>query len=207
MQKTCKQCGKTFTLTQSEIDFYEEKNLSIPKRCKECRAQNRQQTDSGGQPGYTSSGTDFKNHRGNRSLISKIGGFLIAAALMVLAATQVVPTFLGTDSADSGYTASSSNSADSGYTASSSYSFRSEKLLSEHYSKHGIEMGFASAKEYEAGAIAVIENAAALHKVESEDGDVVYYLKSTNEFVVVSTDGYIRTYFKPDDGIAYYNRQ
>jgi len=68
-------------------------------------------------------------------------------------------------------------------------------------------MGFASAKEYEAGAVAVIENAAALNKVELEDGDEVYYLKSTNEFVVVSTDGYIRTYFKPDDGIAYYNRQ
>lgn len=68
-------------------------------------------------------------------------------------------------------------------------------------------MGFASAQEYEAGAVAVIENAAALHKVEEEDGDEVYYLKSTNEFVVVSTDGYVRTYFKPDDGIAYYNRQ
>ena len=28
-----------------------------------------------------------------------------------------------------------------------------------------------------------------------------------DEFVIVSTDGYIRTYFKPEDGIAYYNRQ
>ena len=40
-----------------------------------------------------------------------------------------------------------------------------------------------------------------------EDGDYIYYLESTNEFVVVSTDGYIRTYFKPTDGIDYFNRQ
>ena len=37
--------------------------------------------------------------------------------------------------------------------------------------------------------------------------DDVYYLESTNEFVIVATDGYIRTYFKPDDGKAYYDRQ
>lgn len=195
MQKTCKQCGKTFTLTQSEIDFYANKNLSIPKRCKECRSQNKQQNYSSGQAIYTSSGTDYKNPNANRSFITKIAGFLIAAVMIIFAGCQFVPTLLGTDKADSGY------------TAPSSYSFRSEELLSEHYSKHGIEMGFASAQEYEAGAIAVIENAAALHKVEKEDGDDVYYLKSTNEFVVVSTDGYIRTYFEPDDGIAYYNRQ
>ena len=42
---------------------------------------------------------------------------------------------------------------------------------------------------------------------EKEDGDDVYYIQDTNEFVVVSTDGYIRTYFNPDDGIDYYNRQ
>ena len=31
--------------------------------------------------------------------------------------------------------------------------------------------------------------------------------ESTNEFVIVSTDGYIRTYFKPSDGIEYFKRQ
>ena len=46
-----------------------------------------------------------------------------------------------------------------------------------------------------------------VRKTEAEDGDDVYYIESTNEFVVVSADGYIRTYFKPDSGIRYYNRQ
>ena len=87
------------------------------------------------------------------------------------------------------------------------YKFRNQKLLNSHYEKHGKDMGFASAKEYEKAASAVVTNPDALHKTEAEDGDDVYYVESTNEFVVVSTDGYIRTYFNPDAGIAYYNRQ
>ena len=87
------------------------------------------------------------------------------------------------------------------------YYFRSEKLLNQHYEKHGIEMGFASAEEYEAAASAVINNPDALSKTEAEDGDQVYYVEATNEFVILSTDGYIRTYFYPSAGLDYYNRQ
>ncbi len=87
------------------------------------------------------------------------------------------------------------------------YYFRSRKLLDQHYEKHGIDMGFASAEQYESAADAVVQNPEALHKTEKEDGDDVYYLEKTNEFVVVSTDGYIRTYFCPDSGLAYFNRQ
>lgn len=87
------------------------------------------------------------------------------------------------------------------------YTFRNQKLLNSHYEKHGKDMGFSSAKEYEKAASAVVTNPEALHKTEAEDGDDVYYVESTNEFVIVSTDGYIRTYFNPDAGIAYYNRQ
>ena len=87
------------------------------------------------------------------------------------------------------------------------YRFRNKKLLSQHYEKHGIDMGFGSAEEYEAAASAVVCNPDSLHKTEKEDGDDVYYLTATNEFVVVSTDGYIRTYFKPDSGLRYYNKQ
>ena len=87
------------------------------------------------------------------------------------------------------------------------YKFRSKKLLSQHYEKHGIEMGFDSAAEYEAAASAVINNPEALYKTEKEDGDGVYYVEATNEFVILSTDGYIRTYFYPSGGISYFNRQ
>lgn len=85
--------------------------------------------------------------------------------------------------------------------------FRNQYLLDQHYDKHGIEMGFASAEEYELAAYKVIIHPDTLHKIEAEDGDDVYYREETNEFVVVSQDGYIRTYFNPNDGIDYYNRQ
>ncbi len=85
--------------------------------------------------------------------------------------------------------------------------FRNANRLNEHYDKHGIEMGFSSAEDYEAAARKVVLNKNSLHKTEEEDGDDVYYLEISNEFVIVSPDGYIRTYFNPSDGINYYNRQ
>lgn len=87
------------------------------------------------------------------------------------------------------------------------YKFRNSKLLNDHYNKHGKDMGFKSASDYEKAASDVINNPDALHKIEAEDGDYVYYVEATNEFAILSTDGYIRTYFLPDKGIDYYNRQ
>lgn len=101
----------------------------------------------------------------------------------------------------------SSSSSESAPTVLTEYKFRSKSLLEQHYQKHGRNMGFKSAEEYEKAASAVPNNPAALHKTEKEDGDDVYYIESTNEFVVVSTDGYIRTYFNPDRGIDYFNKQ
>ena len=87
------------------------------------------------------------------------------------------------------------------------YRFRNQKYLNQHYEKHGKDMGFASAEEYEKAASDVINNPSALHKIEKEDGDDVFYVEATNEFVVLASDGYIRTYFLPDAGLAYFNRQ
>ncbi len=91
------------------------------------------------------------------------------------------------------------------------YHFRNKKYLEQHFSKHGGEFrddfGYENSAEYEKGASDVINNKDALFKTESEDGDGVYYIEATNEFVVLSTDGYIRTYFRPNDGINYFNRQ
>lgn len=85
------------------------------------------------------------------------------------------------------------------------YHFRNNKLLKEHYEKHGVEMGYKSNDEYEKGASFVVNNKESLHKKEKEDNDDVYYLEETNELVIVSKDGYIRTYFKPDKGKSYFD--
>ena len=87
------------------------------------------------------------------------------------------------------------------------YTFRYRNNLDSHYEKHGIEMGFDSPEEYLAAANKALANPDILHKIEAEDGDDVYYLEATNEFIVISTDGYIRTYYYPTDGIDYFNRQ
>ena len=93
------------------------------------------------------------------------------------------------------------------YNQEVTYYFRNEKLLKDHFEKHGKEMGFESAKNYEAAANEVINHPNVLHRIEEEDGDDVYYLEETNGFVIVSIDGYIRTFFYPDDGLDYFNRQ
>ena len=85
------------------------------------------------------------------------------------------------------------------------YKFRNKRLLDEHFEKHGRNMGFASADDYQLAAVLVVNNPKSLHKYEKDDGDDVYYLESSNEIVIVSRDGYIRTYFKPNNGIRYYN--
>lgn len=87
------------------------------------------------------------------------------------------------------------------------YYFRNDTLLTQHFEKHGIEMGFDSKESYEAAASKVVTNPDALHKIEAEDGDDVYYLEETNEFVIVSGDGYIRTYFLPSGGKKYFDKQ
>ena len=93
------------------------------------------------------------------------------------------------------------------YTDSSRLRFRTGELLTKHYKKHGIEMGFDNEREYEKAAARVVTDPNALYKTEKEDGDDVYYIEETNEFVVVSGDGYIRTYFCPDSGKKYFDRQ
>ena len=87
------------------------------------------------------------------------------------------------------------------------YHFRNNKLLSEHYDKHGKDMGFKSKEDYEKAASDVANNENVLHKLEKEDKDDVYYLEETNEFVIVSSDGYLRTYFLPDAGKSYFDKQ
>ncbi len=86
------------------------------------------------------------------------------------------------------------------------YSFRSQELYNQHYEKHGNEFGEISQEEYLLLANKLFVSSKALKKTES-DGDYLFYDTDTNTFGVLSKDGFIRTCFKPDDGIDYWNRQ
>lgn len=247
MKRICKQCGKTFELSDSEIAFYQKKNLHLPKRCKECRQADKQ----GESAREKRNGNEKKQNRNVPEQNDNKGGkwvygLIVVVLLLLFGLTRVsnpklppaedgVSVSVENKNGDTDITVGNekSDTEESGVIqdgendspvslqpeadsvpeqqsepyAESTYTFRSSKLLNEHFEKHGKEMGFSSAEEYLAAANAVVNHADALHKTEKEDGDDVYYLEETNEFVIVSTDGFIRTYFYPDAGIDYYNGQ
>lgn len=47
-QITCADCGQSFTFSAGEQDFYQQKGMSEPKRCKECRAAKKAERGGGG---------------------------------------------------------------------------------------------------------------------------------------------------------------
>lgn len=233
MKCTCKQCGKEFEISSSEIEFYESKSLSIPKRCKDCRNKNKKRSRPYNKRVKQSINPQEKIIKSEKieevkkvidevddiakavtgKEVPKKKGLKAVISIIVVAVLAVAGIFFGplgcTQQDDSAV-----NDATSGVQVEQSedvttteYEFRTEDLKESHFEKHGIDMGFESADEYEDAAEAVINNINALHKTESEDGDDIYYLETSNEFVVVSTDGYIRTYFEPSDGMSYYERQ
>lgn len=221
--RTCKQCGKQFEIEDGEIKFFRDKNLSLPKRCRECRKLNNGSTGSvyNKQKSGIINGISGKN---------KLRFGFIGICLIIW-----LVFYLGSLNADNGYPVSKETvpeirnenavsketdpgiqnednvSKETGWEAGNenavSYEFRNAEYLQEHYDKHGAEFGYTSPEEYLEGANKVICAEDVLHKLEAEDEDGVYYLERTNELVIISTDGYIRTYFKPEDGIEYYNRQ
>lgn len=247
--KKCRDCGREFTHTDGEIDFYRSKGFKLPSRCKACRdkRKGRQAPSSAASP--TSRHTTPPPKKPNIPAYLLV--LILAVGLVFTAVTKLTDTFITSElpqtsavtenvtsalttaeiSADTSasqqeteITTSSETSAE--YTTTTaeitstapqttaaaaasapSPHFRNEERLNEHYEKHGIEMGFATPAEYEAAAAAVVNSPDALHKLEKEDGDDVYYIESTNEFVIVSTDGYIRTYYHPTNGKEYFDNQ
>ncbi len=225
--KKCRQCGKEFTLTDGEIDFFKSKGLELPNRCAECRkknkaAKNAHASDSKKRPisvgivvllilalafGYGIS--QINSAKLSNNDVTDIGETISTAVTEAETTAEVTETSTVTEAETTAEVTETSTFAESAETEipAKQYCFRNSELLNEHYKSHGIEMGFASAEEYGKAAAAVIDAPGVLHKYEKEDNDDVYYLENTNEIVIVSTDGFIRTYFKPDRGKDYFDEQ
>ncbi len=194
MDIKCKNCGKVFELSDGEIDFFKSKNLQTPKRCKECRQAKRNNIKT------TQTPNQYINHNRktppkqyvDSSILSKF----IIVAFILITAIVAIPNLLDNET----------STPIVNYENASTFEFRNEDYLSEHFEKHGIGMGYNSASEYLQGANDVIGANNVMTKTQS-DSDTAYFLQSSGEFVVISYDGYIRTYFIPEDGIEYFNRQ
>ena len=204
IKRKCKQCGKEFVLSDSEIKFFNDKNLELPKRCSECRKENKNNNkeynieNSKSEKINNNKDNIHKNYKSDSK--KKTFRNIIAAGLVLIVLLlgklfnidinwQEIRTNFGTQE----------NNV--------SLEFRNETLWEDHFEKHGSEFGYKTKEEYLKGANEVINSSTSKHKTEAEDGDEIYYDEDKNEIVFVSIDGYIRTYFKPSDGINYYNRQ
>ncbi|MFN8587239.1 MAG: hypothetical protein U0704_05500 [Candidatus Eisenbacteria bacterium] len=87
--------------------------------------------------------------------------------------------------------------------------FRSEQRLAEHFDKHGREFGAASEAEYLALAQALRDRPAGgdVRELTRADGVTCRFDRASGAFLAFNRDGTIRTYFKPNDGERYFERQ
>jgi len=87
--------------------------------------------------------------------------------------------------------------------------FASRQKWIDHYRKHGREFGSISKEQYLLKAQALRDRPA--------DGDILEHVRrddvitrfdrATGDFIAFNADGVIRTYFRPNDGEAYFRRQ
>lgn len=79
----------------------------------------------------------------------------------------------------------------------------------EHWEKHGGEFPeFHSARDYERAALAFVTSPppGTLRKIDDR-GDTLFYDPASNTFAVRDAQGEPRTFFRPRDGRAYWDRQ
>ena len=84
-----------------------------------------------------------------------------------------------------------------------------KKTLDKHYSDHGKEVGAPSKESYAAKAVKFANTVDRKNCVSFVDkkGSTYKYNKVTEEFAIISKDGYVITYFKPKGGYDYYLKQ
>ena len=87
--------------------------------------------------------------------------------------------------------------------------FRSEHYLDDHFNKHGREFGDISRHDYLKMAQQLRDAKPSPEVLESRraDGGFARYDKRRGWFGVYDSDGTIRTFFIPNDGLRYFRRQ
>jgi len=87
--------------------------------------------------------------------------------------------------------------------------FASRQKTIDHYRKHGREFGSITMEQYVRKAQELRERPAGGPVLESvrPDGVVTRFDRASGDFIAFNRDGTIRTYFRPADGEAYFQRQ
>jgi len=87
--------------------------------------------------------------------------------------------------------------------------FASKQKLNDHYQKHGKEFGKISREEYLRLAQELRDRSLDRNILEAKrpEGAVTRFDRKTGAFLAFNPDGVIRTFFRPNDGEAYFWRQ
>ena len=87
--------------------------------------------------------------------------------------------------------------------------FRDRSHLAEHFQKHGGEFAGLNEAEYLHAAQALRDRPAGGEVLESRrtDGVVTRFDRASGAFLAYDPDLVIRTFFRPNDGEAYFQRQ
>lgn len=87
--------------------------------------------------------------------------------------------------------------------------FTSEGARKSHYLKHASEFGNITEKEYieKANLLMKKDLSNDIMQIKRNDNSVAKYDAINNEFIVINSDGTIRTFFRPKDGKAYWNEE
>lgn len=88
--------------------------------------------------------------------------------------------------------------------------FASKGSFDRHFEKHGAELGHITQAQYLALAQALRDRPAGgpiLEHVRAEDGVMTRFDRETGRFGAYNPDGTIRTFFVPNDGERYFQRQ
>ncbi len=212
MTKKCVQCGKSFTITESEIQFYKSKNLSIPKRCKTCREQNRASKNASKKNNRSSNQykTYYVKQGDSKSLATVIIAMIVAMVAFMLNAEQSFIIAISSTAVFILFKYIVSLFRGKVFiqefdTSVYKYTFYDTNSMVKHYVKHGKQTDADSMEDYLFKANTVILSKGNLSKKQKGKEDIIFYNPKTKEFVVVAKAGYVRTYFIASD--KYYNKQ
>ncbi len=87
--------------------------------------------------------------------------------------------------------------------------FHSRNQFNDHFAKHGAEFGQVTQEEYlrEAQTLRDAPAGGNVEEIRRSDGTVSRYDRASGAFIAFNADGTIRTFFKPNNGEAYFRRQ
>jgi len=131
--------------------------------------------------------------------------FILAIAFLLLCVACNAPSQQpATPQGKKGYAALEKPQA-----AKSHVGFASRQKWIDHFQKHGREFGSISKEQYLLKAQELRDRPAGGNILEHArpDGVITRFDRATGDFIAFNADGVIRTYFRPNDGEAYFRRQ